>query len=213
MPETFRIKVDSDLRRRLELLGAEMPRVVTRGFRRGVDSTATFAGRAIAEDIGISRRAVDRSLEKKYATFNDLTAYVRVGGYRDAQGRWTRGGRIPLIDFGARGPEPSRGRGAGVSYSLRGGRSRRRDAFIATMPSGHRAVVVREQVRDLVRKSRGAWGPNLPIRELFGPSPARVFKNKFVAAAVAHGQGVAIAEIERQYALLLSGGRRAQDAA
>jgi hypothetical protein len=216
--DTFRIRIESDLKRRLELLGGEMARVVTRAFRRAVDSTYTFAVRAIAEDLGVRRRAVERSLERKYATFRDLTAWVRVGGYQDARGRWTRGGRIPLIDFDARGPEPSRGRGQGVSYRLRGGRNRRRDAFIATMRSGHRGVYVRTRVlsdRNAAeqRQSPGAWGPNLPITELFGPSPSRVFQNKFVVAAVAHGEGVAVKELDRQYTLLLGGGRPSETAA
>lgn len=69
--------------------------------------------------------------------------------------------RIPLIQFGARGPEPSRGRGKGVT--ARTSTRRYRSAFIAKMPSGHRGVYARK------RRAR------LPIRELFGPSIGHVF--------------------------------------
>jgi hypothetical protein len=76
------------------------------------------------------------------------------------------GNRIPLIDFAARGPEPSRGRGRGVSYRLPGGRSRDPHAFIATMPSGHRGVFKR------TGKERN------PIIQSHGPSLVNVFRNK-----------------------------------
>jgi len=75
-----------------------------------------------------------------------------------------RGARIPLIDFGATGPEPSRGRGRGVSVRLKGGLTRHANAFIATMRSGHRGVFQR------VGRLR------LPIFEKFGPSIPQVFR-------------------------------------
>jgi hypothetical protein len=103
--------------------------------------------------------------------------------------------RIPLIDWDARGPYPSRGKGRGVSTSLRtsgvtaikargkalgvggstgGGRGRYPHAFIAQMRSGHRGVFQRGGTK------------RMPIFELFGPSIARV-ADKYTAAAAARG--------------------------
>jgi hypothetical protein len=80
--------------------------------------------------------------------------------------------RIPVIRLGARGPEPSRGRGRGVTASTRTGRYPK--AFIATMPSGHRGVFQR------IRRSR------LPIRELRGHSIGHVFE-KYADEVMTHG--------------------------
>jgi hypothetical protein len=76
---------------------------------------------------------------------------------------------IPAIEFGARGPEPSRGRGRGVTAKLPGRRYPR--AFIATMRSGHRGVFQR------TGKAR------LPIRQLMGPSVWFVASKHAPAAA------------------------------
>jgi len=80
--------------------------------------------------------------------------------------------RIPLMKFNAKGPVPSRGRGRGVTYRLRGGRGRVENAFIATMKSGHVGVF------------RRAGKARLGIVELFGPSLGQVFK-KFRPAGLA----------------------------
>ena len=86
-----------------------------------------------------------------------------------------RGRRLPLIDFKAKGPEPSRGRGRGVSYRLPGGRKRAPHAFIATMPSGHRGVFQR----------RGS--ARSPVYQLHGPSLVRVFE-KFLPLGAERGR-------------------------
>lgn len=206
MAETFRVSLQglAELAR-LQLFGAQMPQIEMRAINRALDKTNTFASRSVAEDVGLTRRAIDRAIEEKRATLADPTAQLRVGGYRDARGRFYRGGRIPLIDLSAMGPEPSRGKGAGVSYRLRGGRGRRQDAFIATMPSGHRGVFIRSRLRLSGKRAHGAWGPNLPIQELFGPSPSRVFASKFVAAAVALGEQTLADELNRQMDVALGG--------
>jgi hypothetical protein len=94
------------------------------------------------------------------------------------------GSRIPLIEFRARGPEPSRGRGRGVTYALPKGRGRMEHAFIATMPNGgHRGVFVRKS-NAVAKKTEhprlgrgGKLFSGLPIKEVFGPSLVRVFEN------------------------------------
>jgi hypothetical protein len=71
--------------------------------------------------------------------------------------------RIPLEKFNAKGPQPSRGRGRGVSYRIgpRAGRLPR--AFIAKMPSGHVGVFERRTKK------------RLQIDERFGPSLGHIF--------------------------------------
>jgi hypothetical protein len=84
--------------------------------------------------------------------------------------------RIPLIAFGARGPEPSRGKGRGVSYRAQGGSGRSviPSGFIATMGTGHRGVFVRAG-KSRSRKGLPSPSPGLPIQEKFGPSIGLVF--------------------------------------
>jgi hypothetical protein len=108
--------------------------------------------------------------------------------------------RIPLIKFGARGPEPSRGKGRGVSYKLGGqGKQRVPNAFIATMPSGHRGVFVRAMGAhgplqgSLARLAKS--GGRLPIRELAGPSLGHVF-----ARYRPEAQGIAAEFFDRNFA-------------
>jgi hypothetical protein len=86
------------------------------------------------------------------------------------------GARIPLIDFSARGPEPSRGRGRGVSYKLAGAGGRLPHAFIATMRSGHRGVFERSPGGK--RRGPKPERSQLPIHEKFGPSIAVVFQHQ-----------------------------------
>jgi hypothetical protein len=73
------------------------------------------------------------------------------------------GVRIPLIDMGARGPEPSRGKGGGVRYRSGKGGTRISNAFIATI-AGRRGVFKR------------ATRARTPTVELFGPSIVSVFR-------------------------------------
>jgi hypothetical protein len=127
-------------------------RVMVRALNRGIASANTFMGRAIAGDTGLKVGDIKKALTLRKATWSVPEARLA-----------TSLKRIPLIDFGAKGPEPSRGRGRGVSYRLQGARGRHSSAFIATMGSGHRGV--------FARRLRA----RLPIKELFGPSLGHVF--------------------------------------
>lgn len=173
-------------------VGTQMPVAATRALNHTMAKEKTRTAKDISADLGgvISERGVARSLSVTKATPRSLVTTLEIGPYTRANGAVPdKGrGRIPLMEFRARGPFPSRGRGTGVSYSLPGGRGRRADAFIARMPSGHKGVFVRSSL-GLFDKSRGAWSLNLPIKELFGPSLRRVFDNKLL---VPH-----VAEIER----------------
>ena len=123
-----------------------------RALNRAMASGRTVMVREIARDAGLKATDVRDALRFQQATFSHPVARLAAGLKR-----------IPLIDFRARGAEPSRGRGHGVSYRLPGGRGRHPHAFIATMGTGHRGVFVR------VGKAR------LSIKELFGPSLGRIF--------------------------------------
>lgn len=149
----FRVAFDtSDAIKGLENLKRTHPFAVTRALNRSADSGKTAMTRAIAADTGLAARAVRDQLIVARANAGNQVATITV-----------RGKRIPLIDFKARGLEPTRGKGRGVSYRLPTGRGRAERAFIATMSTGHRGVFMR------TGRSR------LPIRELFGPSLPHVF--------------------------------------
>jgi len=107
--------------------------------------------RVVSKDMGLKVSDVRDRITIRDATLSRLAVTL----YASAK-------RLPLILFRASGPEPSRGKGRGVSANL-GGRKRYPQAFIATMNSGHRGVFQR---RGLSR---------LPIAELHGPSIAHVF--------------------------------------
>lgn len=147
----------------LEQLGNRAPAVMARAVNRGAVAGKTAMVRAVAKDTGIQQRAIEKDLRIDKATRFAPVASIEI-----------RGRRLPLIAFQARGPEPSKGKGRGVSYRLPTGRGRIGNAFIATMPSGHRGVYKR------LRTAR------LPIAELFGPSLPHVFEkflNVFAEAA------------------------------
>lgn len=128
-------------------------RALVRALNRSLGSARTVLVRGIAQETKLRQSDVRAALKERLATFSRPEASIGASLKR-----------IPLIKFNARGPEPSRGRGRGVSYRLGSGRNRHPRAFIATMGSGHRGVFVRSG------KTR------LPIRELFGPSLGAVFK-------------------------------------
>jgi len=153
----FSIDVKS-FAKELEALGNRAPALMARVVNRANVAGKTAMVKAVSKDTGIQQKNIERELRINKATRFAPVASIEI-----------RGRRIPLIAFKARGPEPSRGRGRGVSYTLPGGRQRIGNAFIGTMPhSGHRGVFKR------VSKKR------LPITELFGPSLPHVFE-KFLS--------------------------------
>lgn len=146
---------------------AQIPRAMVRAMNRAIGSGRTAIVREMARDTGLKSKDVRDAIVLREASLNRPVASISAPLKR-----------LPLFKFNARGPEPSRGRGRGVSYNLPGARGRSviRNAFIATMGSGHRGVFVR-----VPGGNRRGPAPNrsqLPIRELFGPSLGKVF-NKF----------------------------------
>jgi hypothetical protein len=155
------------LKKDLETLGSQAPLVLSRALNRAGISGRAAMTKAISQDTGLQSRFVARDIKLDKASRSHPVVVVTVEGRR-----------LPLIAFGARGPEPSRGRGRGVSYRLPSGRSRVPDAFIATVGiGGHKGVFKR--IGASRHKSVGAWSKNLPIVELRGPSIPHVFEKKF----------------------------------
>jgi hypothetical protein len=137
---------------------ALLPGAVRRALDRTAVTAKAEAGRLIAEDTGLAVGVAKGAVKvTKSATSVSLSLPYK---------------RIPLIEFKAKGPEPSRGKGSGVSYRLPTGRGRLPHAFITTMPSsGHRGVFQRVPGKFMKNK------PNRQaIAEALGPSLGRVFE-------------------------------------
>jgi len=166
----IRFKGVSATARRLERMANGIPQAAQRAMSRALDTTETHVVRALRRDLGLDREAIARSIEVKKPTFSDLTGYLKVRRYAGMGGRKTPRGKIPLIYFNARGPEPSRGKGSGVRYRLPApGRGAVTKGFILELRSKHRGVYRRKM--DAGR---------LPIVELYGPSLARVARRSDV---------------------------------
>jgi hypothetical protein len=113
----------------------------------------------IAADTGLRSGDIKKAFTQSNASAQSLEARIGVGLKR-----------IPLISFNARGPEPSRGRGRGVSYRSKSGSGRLAHAFIATMSNGHRGVFERTPGKFMQGRPR-----RQAIHEKFGPSLGHVF--------------------------------------
>lgn len=148
------------MEQRIALLRDRAPQAIARALNRAGTSGRAYMTQQITKDTGLTSKHVKREiLIEKGREFINLVI---------------RGARLPLIAFGAKGPEPSRGRGRGVTYRLPSGRGRIPDAFIARMRSGHRGVFKRSP-----RSGR------LPIFEPKGPSLPHVF-TKYLPGGCEH---------------------------
>jgi hypothetical protein len=146
----------------IKKLGARATPAIVRSLNRAAVSTRTLMASAISKDMGLKVGDVREALRIDQATPSNHRAYVKAPLKR-----------IPLIKFGARGPEPSMGRGRGVTAKTKA--KRYPHAFIATVGKGrHRGVFERKTKK------------RLPIKELFGPSIGHVFE-KHKAAGAARG--------------------------
>lgn len=161
-------------------LAYRAPFIMARALNRAATSGQMAMVKAIVADTGLAAKYVKRDIKLDKANRTHPVVGLTI------QGR-----RLPLIAFGARGPRPSRGRpGRGVTAGVRGSSRLYPGAFIATVPNAgpesnwHEGVFVRRPVT--IRKSRGAWSRNLPIKQLYGPSIPYLFEkhlNKFEVAA------------------------------
>lgn len=147
--------------RAIRLLGDRAPIAIARALNRANGSMRTLMARSVSQDLKLKVGTVRDELVMTPATQQRQVAMLSVAGKR-----------IPVYDFNAKGPMPSRGKGRGVTARTPAGRYPR--AFIARMPSGHMGVFER------VGKTR------LPIRELFGASLPHVF-HKYADVVLARG--------------------------
>jgi hypothetical protein len=154
------VQVQIDGREALDEDFTEYPtvaqRMIVRSLNRGIAAANTVMTRAIAQDIGLKAMDVRAAIKLDQASINRPEARLNATLKR-----------IPLIKFGARGPEPSRGKGRGVTYRLPGGRGRLEHAFITTATGGHRSGQRGVYMR--IGRERE------PIKEKYGPSIGHVF--------------------------------------
>jgi hypothetical protein len=139
-------------------------RATMRALNRALGTGRSAMAKAIAQDMRVSQKAARTQIWTVEATESRLEVRLQASLRR-----------VALIKLGAKGLEPSRGRGTGVRHKAGGdvvvrvSKGAYRPAtmartFIATMPkSRHRGVFQREG------KTR------LKIHEVFGPSYGAVF--------------------------------------
>lgn len=150
-----------------------------RALKRTAVSVRTVMASEVAKDVGL-RVGTVRDAVKLRTDNESLTATISISGKR-----------IPLLEFNATGPFPSRGRGAVSVRTGRGGRKRIPGAFIAQMRSGHKGVFKRtSKVR-------------LPIIELHGPSLPHVFA-KYLPLGVERAEEQLGKNLEHELAFALS---------
>lgn len=147
-------------------ISALSPKNAAKAGIRAVNRTATNARAAIVPLV-----AADVALQQKFVRDRITIQSAKATGDAPVARLFADTERVPLIQFKARGPEPSRGRGRGVRATLPTGAGTYPHAFIATMKSGHRGVYQRKG------KAR------LAIYELRGPSIAKAFEKHADVAA------------------------------
>lgn len=157
---TFHLNTDQ-VRAQMLALGRKARPAVARALNKSAGSGQTAINRLVASDLALPVGKIRPliSVSKAIPERLSVTFYASPA-------------RIPLIEFGAKGRYPSRGRGAGVTAKLPTGAGRYPHAFIAIMPSGHRGVFTRP----------GRLQHRLPIAELMGPSIAQSFTKNEDAA-------------------------------
>jgi hypothetical protein len=142
----------------LSVLGDQAPVAASRAINRTVTNVVTAMARAVAQSLGLPVGEVKKRIFTTQANRARLTARIVADNKP-----------IPVILFNARGPEPSRGKGNGVTARTQTGRYPH--AFIATMPrSGHRGVFQRVNGKFMRSNSK-----RQAIRELRESSVAAVW--------------------------------------
>ncbi len=133
-----------------------LPRAATRALNKTGNSAKSVAVKAVAAQIGIAQKDVRPYVLLQKAAIRCLDTVLRVA----------TGKRVPLIKIDPRAKQGL----TGVTYRASGNLRRLiPQAFIATMPSGHRGIY---------KRVKGA--ARLPIHELSGPSILYVFKQEVV---------------------------------
>jgi hypothetical protein len=165
--------------------GGSKARAILEGGVRALNHAAysgrRVAVRAIAQDFGIKDSDVRPYVGVRPATADRPSAVLYAFDRKKTRG-------IPLINLGVTGPEPSRGKGGGVTSRA----GTLPHAFIATVGRGHRGVFQR------------SGRQRLPIREQFTPSVRQAF-GRHRGETIAHASAVLHADIETEIAHALQG--------
>lgn len=171
-PITVTVKHNmSNLLMELELSATEMrDTAAVRALNKMADQVKVQASRAVREaGYGLKAADIKKGLRVRRASQGSKRASVVANGRP-----------IALINYSAR--QTSKG----VTVAVQKGRKLIPGAFIATMPSGHQGVFVRQpggKHRKVSTKGKASWH-QLPIRELFGPSVPDGLANKAVQDAL-----------------------------
>jgi hypothetical protein len=136
----------------IQRLKAQAPIAIARALNKSIASGRVVMAREISRDLGVAVAPVRDKLKIWEANSERLSTQLSISGQR-----------LPLTEFKATGPEPSRGKGRGISYRMQGQRKRLEHAFFATMKSQHHGVF------------RRMGSKRLKILELFGPSFPHLF--------------------------------------
>lgn len=148
-----------------------------RALNRSASTARTGMTRLVAADMQLKVSTVRDRIAIENASPSKLSAVLRASMKR-----------VPLVEFGAKGPEPSRGKGRGVTAKT--GARRYPHAFFATMRSGHRGVFQRKG------KNR------LPIDELRGASVGHVF-SKYYEEGTRIAQEALLKNLKHEFAFAL----------
>lgn len=152
---------------------------IARALNRSIDSGKTAMVRLMSADMGV-----------KVSDLRDRIVVVKATPEHHVAELKASAKRIPIYDFSAKGPFPSRGRGRGVTVRNPGGTQRFPHAFIAKTKSGHVGVFQRKP--GARERGPAPHRSQLPIYELMGPSIWFVFKKH------AHvGQARAIEQLQK----------------
>lgn len=152
------VQGDDIVMQELAEYSARCLRALVRAMNRALASGRSVGVKGVSAEVGLQQKVVRDAMTFREATFQTLTARLGLSLKK-----------IPLSKFNARGPEPSKGKGRGVSWRIGSVSKRGEDMFLATLRSGHRGVFSRV-VNPSERKSLGAWSKNLPIFQHHGPS-------------------------------------------
>lgn len=159
------------------------PAAIARAVNRAAVSARAAMLPPMSKDLGTTQALLR---EGKYAV------RLRQASPTDPVARLSaRAAGIPLIDAGAKGPEPSRGKGRGVSARGR----RFPHGFIATMKSGHRGAFERRTKK------------RLPIRELRTELISRVF-DRYRNVGEARGLDALAKNLISEFKYLVSNSRQ-----
>jgi hypothetical protein len=183
----------------LKALGKDANKAISRALNRTAESTRTQAVRAISVDMNIAPKriravtGVSRAFPEKLRASVD--AISKASGVRAALSKADRAGRIPLLEFQARGAS----RKSGFHYKLPSGKGFIREAFFAVMPpGGHFGVFSRLP---------GTVGPRSgreKIVELYGPSVTYVFRKHIKAALKTYAEDTLQKNLAHEISFLLS---------